>query len=238
MIWYLVVMTTTYDLIIIGCGAVGSAAAYYASKQHLKVLCIEQFEQGHARGSSHGETRAFRSVYAEGAHYAPLLEAAYDGWKCLEQEVGASLFVENGVVEFGAENSQWLKSIENHAQQVGLPIEILDQQQVARHTGGIAITDPDCRDDYDFSSEINAITEFFQQHFSLPSANVSEVAHCMYTNTPTEDCIIEQVETGLSVVAGLSGHGYKFSNILGKLAVELALGQELSVMLDQRFRIR
>ena len=167
-----------------------------------------------------------------------MLEAAYDGWKCLEQEVGASLFVENGVVEFGAENSQWLKSIENHAQQVGLPIEILDQQQVARHTGGIAISDPDRRDDHDFSSEINAITEFFQQHFSLSSPKVSEVAHCMYTNTPTEDCIIEQVEAGLSVVAGLSGHGYKFSNILGKLAVELALGQEPSVTLDQRFRIR
>ncbi len=66
-----------FDLIIIGCGSIGSAAAYHASLQGLKVLCLEQYHIGHTLGGSHGETRAFRQAYYDNPQYLPLLKDAY-----------------------------------------------------------------------------------------------------------------------------------------------------------------
>ena len=55
-----------YDLIIIGCGGMGSAALYAATQAGLKTLCVEQFEKNHKQGGTHGESPMFRTLY-----YAP-----------------------------------------------------------------------------------------------------------------------------------------------------------------------
>ncbi|NQZ60460.1 MAG: N-methyl-L-tryptophan oxidase, partial [Lentisphaeraceae bacterium] len=49
-----------YDVIVIGLGAMGSAALYHLSKKKLKVLGIDRFNPPHEFGSSHGETRLTR----------------------------------------------------------------------------------------------------------------------------------------------------------------------------------
>jgi len=48
-----------FDIAIIGAGIVGSATAYYVTKNapEKKVLLLEQFQFLHHRGSSHGESR-------------------------------------------------------------------------------------------------------------------------------------------------------------------------------------
>ncbi|MGB0068409.1 MAG: FAD-dependent oxidoreductase, partial [Isosphaeraceae bacterium] len=43
--------------VIIGAGAMGSAAAYRLARRGEPVLLIEQFPLGHDRGSSHGAAR-------------------------------------------------------------------------------------------------------------------------------------------------------------------------------------
>ena len=65
-----------YDVIILGTGGVGSAAAYHLAKRGAKVLGIDQFPGGHDRGSSHGETRVIRQAYFEHPDYVPLLRAS------------------------------------------------------------------------------------------------------------------------------------------------------------------
>ena len=76
-------MLNLFDLIIIGCGGVGSAAAYYAAERGLRVLALERFEAVHARGSSHGDTRVIRQAYFEHPDYVPLLKRAYSLWEQL-----------------------------------------------------------------------------------------------------------------------------------------------------------
>lgn len=48
-------------------------------------------------------------------------------------------------------------------------------------------------------------------------------ATCLFTNTPTEDFVIERVE-GITVLSACSGHGAKFAPLIGLLATGVATG--------------
>ena len=53
--------------VIVGAGAMGSAAAYHLAKRGEPVVLLEQFALGHDRGSSHGAARITRHSYADAA---------------------------------------------------------------------------------------------------------------------------------------------------------------------------
>ena len=54
---------------------------------------------------------------------------------------------------------------------------------------------------------------------------------CLYTNTPDDDFILDRHPEVPNVIigAGLSGHGFKFTPLLGELLVQLALGESPSL---------
>jgi sarcosine oxidase len=91
------------DVAVIGLGAMGCASLYHLAKAGVKVLGFEQFQVGHDRGSSHGETRLIRQAYFEHPDYVPLLLEAYRLWDELCAESGNELFHKNGLVIFGKE---------------------------------------------------------------------------------------------------------------------------------------
>src|SRR5438270_11130963 len=80
-----------YDAIVIGLGALGSAAAYHLARRGQRVLGLEQFAPGHTRGSSHGESRIIRMAYFEHPDYVALLRRAYSLWEALQQDAEAEL---------------------------------------------------------------------------------------------------------------------------------------------------
>jgi sarcosine oxidase len=58
----------------------------------------------------------------------------------------------------------------------------------------------------------------------------AEVVHqrtCLYTNTPNEDFILDHLPDSehVWVVSGCSGHGFKFTVLLGRIAADLATGR-------------
>lgn len=65
-------MADRYDVIVLGVGAMGSAALYHLAKRGKKVLALEQFNVPHERGSSHGITRIIRLAYYEHPLYGSL----------------------------------------------------------------------------------------------------------------------------------------------------------------------
>jgi sarcosine oxidase len=79
----------------------GSAALYHLARQGARVLGIEQFQPGHDRGSSHGDTRIIRLAYAEDPSYVPLLHRAYELWWELEKEAGRQLLHITGSIDGG-----------------------------------------------------------------------------------------------------------------------------------------
>jgi monomeric sarcosine oxidase len=101
-----------YDVIVIGAGGVGSAAAYHCARDGKRVLLLEQFTVGHSRGSSHGGSRIIRYTHDQ-LEYASQMPATFELWFDLERESGASLLTMTGGLYMGPENEPWLaKSLE------------------------------------------------------------------------------------------------------------------------------
>ena len=92
--------TNTYDAIIIGAGAMGSAAAYHLSKDKQRVLLLEQFEIGHGNGSSAGESRIFRFSYTDPG-YSHLAMQCKPLWHELERETNTELLRLIGGLDLG-----------------------------------------------------------------------------------------------------------------------------------------
>ena len=84
-------MAAEFDVIVVGLGAMGSAALYQLSRRGRRVLGLEAFAAGHRQGSSHGESRVIRLAYYEHPNYVPLLRRAYERWADLECESGERL---------------------------------------------------------------------------------------------------------------------------------------------------
>lgn len=85
-----------YDAIVLGLGAMGSAAAAHAAARGMRVLGLEQFGPANARGSSHGRTRIIRQAYFESPDYVPLLRRAYALWDALAAQTGTTLRAQTG----------------------------------------------------------------------------------------------------------------------------------------------
>src|SRR5215469_17234674 len=96
------VMTTTRaDLIIVGAGLAGSAAAWAASARGLDVTVLEAFEPGHHRGSSHGSARIFRRAYHDPL-YVTMTGHAGEAWQRLQEAAGEQLLLLTGGLDAGS----------------------------------------------------------------------------------------------------------------------------------------
>lgn len=86
---------------VVGAGVMGCATAWALAARGAEVTLHEQFEPGHARGSSHGRSRIVRLAYPE-PEWVRLAEEARDGWQQLEAAVGQTLLELHGLVELAA----------------------------------------------------------------------------------------------------------------------------------------
>lgn len=89
-------MQTNYDVIVVGLGAMGSAALYQLAKRGARVLGIDQYRPPHTFGSTHGESRITRLATGEGAAYVPFAQRSHAIWCELEAESGESLLTLTG----------------------------------------------------------------------------------------------------------------------------------------------
>src|SRR4051812_28316116 len=120
-----------FDVAIIGLGIMGSAAAFELARRGKRIVAFDQFHPGHDRGSSHGESRAFRLAHFEGAHYSALARQALGGWRRLEQATGEVLLTATGVLECGPPDSENLQRSLHASITNGLHHELLTGPAVA-----------------------------------------------------------------------------------------------------------
>ena len=72
-------MADRYDAVVVGLGALGSAAAMHLARGGQRVLGLERFELGHKRGASHDTSRILRHSYHTPG-YVRLTQSAYASW--------------------------------------------------------------------------------------------------------------------------------------------------------------
>jgi sarcosine oxidase len=118
--------------IVVGLGAMGSAACFHLARRGVSVIGIDQFAPPHAYGSTHGDTRITRLAVGEGAEYIPLVQRSHRLWRELEAESGARLLTQCGGVILSRPGSPFFEQTRALAQQFGIEHERLDNRQLRR----------------------------------------------------------------------------------------------------------
>lgn len=122
-----------WDVIVVGLGAIGSAAAYWATtRAGTRVLGLEQFEFGHASGASGDHSRIIRLSYHR-PDYVRLAKRAFDTWAEVEAEANERIVTVTGGLDLwpadpGIPMADYTDSLAEEA----VPFEILDAAEVMR----------------------------------------------------------------------------------------------------------
>ncbi len=109
-----------FDVVVIGLGAVGSAATYQLARLGASVLGIDRFSPPHKRGSSHGDTRVTRAAIGEGVEYSELALRSHALWRAFEAQTGKRLFVRNGCLTISGANAVVMHDVDNFFDNIGI----------------------------------------------------------------------------------------------------------------------
>ncbi|GAB5519991.1 MAG: N-methyl-L-tryptophan oxidase [Rhodothermales bacterium] len=134
-------MGRTTDIIIVGLGASGSAAAYHAARNGHQVLGFDLFTPPHEGGSSHGGSRIIRKAYFEGAFYVPFLQRAYTLWHELEAQTGRKLLHDTGILMIGPTDTGLVADARAAAEQHALSYRLLTASEVQREYPAFHVPD-------------------------------------------------------------------------------------------------
>lgn len=125
-------MADVYDVIVVGCGGMGSGVLAHLAQRGARVLGVDRFHPPHDMGSSHGKTRIIRQAYFEHPDYVPLLMEAYALWSELEREVGRELFRQVGLLQIGPRDGVVVPGVLRSAKEHRLPVEHLGREELTR----------------------------------------------------------------------------------------------------------
>ena len=114
----------TYDAAVIGLGTMGTFTCLELASRGQTVIGFYQFAPPHDRGSHSGDTRVFRTAYAEHPDYVPLSVRAGELWD------STGFLHRTGVLSLGPPDSQLIAGARASAAAHGLEIENLSRDQI------------------------------------------------------------------------------------------------------------
>jgi sarcosine oxidase len=110
----------TADVIVVGLGAMGSAACRHLAARGAAVIGIDRYAPPHPWGSTHGDTRLTRLAIGEGREYVPLARRSHELWREIEADGGAELLTQPGVVIMAHPSSRFLAETRAAAREYGI----------------------------------------------------------------------------------------------------------------------
>ncbi len=122
----------SYDVIVVGLGGMGSAAAYHLAARGQRVLGLERHTPAHDKGSSHGGSRITRQSYFEDPAYVPLLLRSYELWEQLARDSEEDVISLTGGLFLGRADSLTVAGSLRAAREWDLPHELLDAAEVSQ----------------------------------------------------------------------------------------------------------
>ncbi len=116
---------------VVGAGIAGTSAARFLAERGHLVSVFEQFEPGHARGSSHGNSRIVRKAYPD-AFYTEIMLEAYPMWAELQAASEIPILHECGLFYFGGADDPNMRAVVSGLGALGVPSLTLDANQAAK----------------------------------------------------------------------------------------------------------
>lgn len=132
---------THCDVIVAGLGAMGSQTLAELARRGVRTIGFDRFTPPHAMGSSHGRSRIIREAYFEDPAYVPLVQHAYERWRALERESGATLLRTTGGLCYGPPAGALVTGALRSARQHALPHEELDARDLRRRFPAFVVRD-------------------------------------------------------------------------------------------------
>ena len=191
----------SYDVIVIGLGGMGSAAAYHLAHRGRRVLGLDAHPRGHTQGSSHGRSRIIREAYYEAPDYVPLVQRAYALWRALEAESGRSLLTITGGLNVGQSDGEFVRGALASARQHGLAHESLTPEEVAARFPAFRLAD-DLVAVYEPNAGFLAPEDCVGAHLDLATRHGAELRHAEPARAWSADGGEVRVETDQSAYVG------------------------------------
>jgi len=136
-------VNNSLDVIVVGLGVHGAAAACELARRGLRVTGIDARDLPHAAGSSHGQSRIIREAYYEHPLYVPLVQRAYDVWLDIQELTGTLLYRQTGGLNAGPENGTLIRGALASVQEHDLEHELLDADEMRRRFPALSPCDGD-----------------------------------------------------------------------------------------------
>jgi sarcosine oxidase len=127
--------TERVDVVIVGAGLAGSAAAWALASRGCSVVLLEAFATGHRRGSSHGSARIFRRAYPDPL-FVRLTGQAQVLWRQLADEAGEEFITITGAVDYGPAREQ--EKMYELLTALGVPAELMPPGAAAERWPGMS----------------------------------------------------------------------------------------------------
>jgi sarcosine oxidase len=120
----------TATAIVVGLGAMGSAACLQLAARGVSVIGLDQYAPPHPYGSTHGDTRITRLAVGEGAEYVPLVQRSHELWRQIEKETGERLLTQCGGVILSRPASPFFETTRALAQRFAIEHERLPNAEL------------------------------------------------------------------------------------------------------------
>jgi sarcosine oxidase len=219
-------LSRQFDTIVIGLGAMGSAALYQLAKAGQRVLGIDQYAPPHHMGSSHGETRITRLACGEGSEYTQFARRSHEIWRELEAKTGKSLLVQNGFLAISGEgpraanheNADFLGTTIEAAQRACITHQLLSAVEIrSRHPA------------------FNVLTS--DRAYFEPEAGYVRPEECIAAQLQQASAVGAEVRANETVTGFASDGGSQVTTDRGAYAAEkiiISAGAWLPALLPQR----
>jgi monomeric sarcosine oxidase len=192
-------MAKSVDVLVIGAGLMGAAAAWSLVRREHSVALVEQYDSRHVHGSSHGSARIMRRAYGD-ALYTRLAGQAFELWREIEHSSGETLLHLYGGLDFGAERG--VRDIARNLAEAGVERELLSADEAEARWPGMRF-----EDEVVFHPQAGTLDAALavDAMLGLASASGADVrfSRAVTAIAPSESAATVTFDDGTSVTAGV-----------------------------------